>query len=216
MTGGRPRDPRVDQRITDATIDLLGELRWPNVTADQIAERAGCSKAAIYRRWPNLGRLVRDVVLNLGAALDEELTYPEGPGTLGDDLTVVITAAVTGREAAAAIGVMSECGLDPDLRLDYLHGPLRALTTALDDVIVRALLRGDPEPLPSGPAVRAAIAYLQWNHLITGRQPSADDIAGAVTRLLPPTAPETPARPDADAPAPVPSHRETATDGAPQ
>jgi AcrR family transcriptional regulator len=212
---GRPRDPQVDQRITDATIDLLGEKRWPNVTADQIAERAGCGKAAIYRRWPNLARLVRDVVLDLGAELDEELAYPDGPGTLAEDLLAVVTAAVTGRDAAAVVGVMSECGLDPDLRLDYLNGPRRRLLVALDDVMVRALLRGGPE-MPPYSSVLAAIRCLQWEHLISGRQPSGEDIAGAVARLLPPTAPEQAEQPGTAAPAPVPSHPQTAPDGAPQ
>lgn len=212
---GRPRDPQVDQRIVDATIDLLGEQRWPNVTADQIAERAGCGKAAIYRRWPNLTRLVRDVVLNLGRALDEDLAYPEGPGTLADDLNTVITAATTGRDAAAAVGVLSECGLDPALCSYYFAGPRMRLQRAVEDVTVRALLRGDPEP-PSHSAVLGAIAYLQWCHLGTGEQPTGEGIARAVASLLPPTGPKSAARPVTDAPAPVPSHPETATDGARQ
>jgi hypothetical protein len=64
--------------------------------------------------------------------------------------------------------------------------------------------------------VLAAVAYLQWEHLISGRQPSAEDISGVVARLLPPTAPDQSEQPGADAAAPVPSHPETAADGATQ
>jgi len=50
---GRPRDEVARRRILEAALDLVEELGFENVTTDGIAERAGASKATIYRWWSN-------------------------------------------------------------------------------------------------------------------------------------------------------------------
>ena len=50
---GRPRDEEVRKRLLRAASDLLEELGFGSVTVDLIAERAGASKATVYRWWPN-------------------------------------------------------------------------------------------------------------------------------------------------------------------
>ncbi|MEZ5144820.1 MAG: TetR/AcrR family transcriptional regulator [Acidimicrobiales bacterium] len=49
--GGRPRDPRVDDAVGEAVLELLGEQGWRALTVAQVAERAGVGRASIYRRW---------------------------------------------------------------------------------------------------------------------------------------------------------------------
>ena len=50
---GRPRDEAARRRILDAALELLNEMSFAQVTAEAIAERAGTSKATVYRWWPN-------------------------------------------------------------------------------------------------------------------------------------------------------------------
>lgn len=57
---GRPRDETALIRIREATISLLEEVGFANVTCDAIAQRAGTSKATIYRWWPNKVAVVID------------------------------------------------------------------------------------------------------------------------------------------------------------
>ncbi|HSA41422.1 MAG TPA: helix-turn-helix domain-containing protein, partial [Mycobacterium sp.] len=57
---GRPRDPRIDAAILAATAELLVEIGYPNVTMAAIAERAGTTKTALYRRWPGKAELVHE------------------------------------------------------------------------------------------------------------------------------------------------------------
>jgi AcrR family transcriptional regulator len=57
---GRPRDEEVRKRILGAASELLEELGFKGVTVEAIAERAGASKATVYRWWPNKASVVTE------------------------------------------------------------------------------------------------------------------------------------------------------------
>jgi AcrR family transcriptional regulator len=61
---GRPRDARADAAILDAALQLLAEVGPTGLSVEEVATRAGVSKATIYRRWPTKDDLV---VASLGA-----------------------------------------------------------------------------------------------------------------------------------------------------
>ena len=65
---GRPRDPRIDDAVLGATVDLLGETGYADLSVDAIARHAGTSKPAIYRRWPSKAHLVHEAVFPIGEA----------------------------------------------------------------------------------------------------------------------------------------------------
>ena len=50
---GRPRDAIARQRILESALALVEDVGFANTTTDAIADRAGASKATIYRWWPN-------------------------------------------------------------------------------------------------------------------------------------------------------------------
>ena len=70
---GRPRDPRIDGAVLRATVELLSETGYPGLLVSAIAERAGTSKPAIYRRWPSKAHLVHEAVFPLGTATDDNI-----------------------------------------------------------------------------------------------------------------------------------------------
>lgn len=80
---GRPRDEATRRRILKAALDLMDETAFAQVTAEAIAERAGASKATVYRWWPNKAAVVIEAF--------KEATAPQLPflhtGSLRDDLT---------------------------------------------------------------------------------------------------------------------------------
>lgn len=53
---GRPRDAALETRVLQAVIDLI-DAGLP-VTAGEVVERSGVSRAAIYRRWNTLDALI--------------------------------------------------------------------------------------------------------------------------------------------------------------
>jgi AcrR family transcriptional regulator len=55
---GRPRSKEFDESILAATLELAGEVGITGMSMDDLAQRAGVSKATIYRRWPSKEILV--------------------------------------------------------------------------------------------------------------------------------------------------------------
>lgn len=55
---GRPRDGAVDQAILKAGWDVLAEAGYAGLTFEAVAERAGCSRPALYRRFAGRRELV--------------------------------------------------------------------------------------------------------------------------------------------------------------
>ena len=55
---GRPRDADADAAIASATLALLTEVGFAQLTIEAVAVRAGVGKPSIYRRWPTKLELV--------------------------------------------------------------------------------------------------------------------------------------------------------------
>jgi AcrR family transcriptional regulator len=60
---GRPRCAESQAAILAATIKLLKERPLREVTAEAIAQRAGVSKATIYKWWPNKSMVALEAFL---------------------------------------------------------------------------------------------------------------------------------------------------------
>jgi len=86
------RSERSRKAILDATLALLHESGYPDLTVEAIAARAGVGKQTIYRWWPGRGAVVLD-------ALVEQMTSAGPPvlpdsGDLEADLRAVVRAIV--------------------------------------------------------------------------------------------------------------------------
>ncbi|MFI5801888.1 TetR/AcrR family transcriptional regulator [Streptomyces sp. NPDC051561] len=75
---GRPRSREADEAILSAALDLLIErgIGWTSI--EQIARRAGVTRATVYRRFPNLTELlVRAVEWEFRDADPRSLNWPD-------------------------------------------------------------------------------------------------------------------------------------------
>src|SRR3954454_243974 len=59
---GRPRDATIDERVLEATRQLLTEQGFAATTIQAIAERSGVHASAIYRRWPSRYKIIEEVI----------------------------------------------------------------------------------------------------------------------------------------------------------
>ena len=79
MRRGRPRSEARKQAILQAAFELLGERGLAATSMDAVAERAGVSKATIYRWWDSKELLALDA---LYAAWDTAGPVTRETGTL--------------------------------------------------------------------------------------------------------------------------------------
>lgn len=86
---GRPRDPRLDAAIVAATLELLEARGYNELSLAAVAERAGTTTAAIYRRWGSKADLVARAVFRT----DGEDVVAD-TGDLAADLTTMVRWAV--------------------------------------------------------------------------------------------------------------------------
>jgi AcrR family transcriptional regulator len=80
---GRPRSEKARLAILEAAAELLLARGLSEVSMDAVAERAGVSKATIYRWWPTKETLALDALYNEWAAVRPS---PRNTGSLRGDL----------------------------------------------------------------------------------------------------------------------------------
>lgn len=111
---GRPRDPRIDAAILAATGELLVEVGYANLTMAAIAERAGTTKTALYRRWSSKAELVHEAAF---PAAPTALAMPAGD--IAADIRAMIAAAkdvfTSPLVRAALPGLIADMAADADL-----------------------------------------------------------------------------------------------------
>lgn len=143
-SAGRPRDPRIDAAILGAAADLLAEIGYSNLTMAAVAERAGTTKTALYRRWSSKAELIHEAAF---PAAPTALTTPEGDIT--GDVRAMIAAArdvFTSPVVRAALpGLIADMAADADLNARVM----RRFSSLFDVVRVRlvhAVDRGEVHP----------------------------------------------------------------------
>lgn len=111
---GRPRDEEARTRILAAALGVLEEQGFTNATTDAIAERAGASKATIYRWWPNKAAVLIEA---LREAVAQELPFPD-TGSLHDDIHLQLRNFIkllTGRRGRIFKAFVAAAQSDPEV-----------------------------------------------------------------------------------------------------
>lgn len=116
---GRPRDETARARICAATVSLLEEVGFANITCDAIAQRAGTSKATIYRWWPNKVAVVIDAFV--------ETLSPQLPLLQMDTLEEYVnfhikqfSKGVCGRNGRLLSAIIAAAQNDPEVEAAFL------------------------------------------------------------------------------------------------
>jgi AcrR family transcriptional regulator len=180
---GRPREVRLDGAILAATLELVAEVGIHDFRMDDVAERAGVGKAAIYRRYRSKDELVTATV----AALVSEITIPD-TGSTREDLLALMREAVEVYGDPIKAGVMpSLVGAMPQrpelaraVRDGFLAQRRAALRAVLDRGVARGDLRADLDVELALDVLGGALFY---RLLITGG-PIDGNLAEGVAELI--------------------------------
>jgi AcrR family transcriptional regulator len=192
---GRPRDARVDAAILEATLALIVEHGVETLRVDDVADRAGVGKAAIYRRYRSRDELLTAAI----AVLVGEIAIPETGSTKEDLLALMHDAVqVYGKAPAAQAmpALVAAMNRDPALAHATREGFLAARRGALRRVLERGIDRGDLRgDLDLELALDVLGGPLFYRLLITGGPIDTQLAEGVVGLLLHGFAPATRPRP---------------------
>ena len=141
-TPGRPRDPAREAAILSAVLELVSEVGYGRLSIEAVAQRAGASKATLYRRWANK----RDLVVAAVKAGPASVELVVDSGSLRGDLLLLcqpLLGTLRSSEGGLVLGLLQAGLEDPELcrLLEETVGPTGAALPA--EVLHRAVVRGE-------------------------------------------------------------------------
>ncbi|WP_326595852.1 TetR/AcrR family transcriptional regulator [Streptomyces sp. NBC_01803] len=147
--------------VLDAVRDCVLAVGVRRTTLTDVARRAGVSRMTIYRSWPDVQTLVRDLMTREWTALARSTAAGRRPGrpVLGE----LVAGVVAGLRAFRAHPLFRKIvDVDPELLLPYVLDRRGASQEALLDLIGEALREGhaDGSVRPGHPARQARALLL--------------------------------------------------------
>jgi AcrR family transcriptional regulator len=153
---GRPRDTSRDLAILDATLALLTEVGYEQLSIEAVASRSGAAKTTIYRRYRDKAALV--------AAAVEHRSHATPPEPVADDLRgnllglVAWLAQQIAEQEIALLGALF-AGMRSDARLaEEMRRILRRDAAAMTDEPLHNAIRDGERLAPRAAELFAEIA----------------------------------------------------------
>jgi AcrR family transcriptional regulator len=183
MPTGRPRDPQIDATVLEATLAVLDEIGYGQLTIEEVARRAGATKPAIYRRWPTRQHLAL-------AALAVRLGDSPVPDTgctlcdLGEGIGVFLAAFRQIRPGVLG-ALFADCARVPELRDAFLATLFDPPREAVGQMLERAVARGDLRADVDRGLVLDMLSSVVHYRALFGHAPITDvEVERAVEALL--------------------------------
>jgi AcrR family transcriptional regulator len=182
--GGRPRSDKAQAAILKATADLFRDEHLLSISMDAVAERAGVSKATIYRWWNSKGTLALDAFLT---ELTSGVGSPPDNGSLKADLRphirslVASYAGTAGKMLAELVGGFPA---DPELAEGFRVRVVTPFREQNRVIFERALARGEIAANVDIELAMDALYGAIWIRLLLRRGQLDDHFADAVVDLV--------------------------------
>jgi AcrR family transcriptional regulator len=169
----------------DAAIRLIVEDGYSTLTMERLAERAGVSKAALYRRWPNKLAVVVDAISSLGR---QAITVPD-TGRLRDDILEYL--GIFSRDQQADLELFDALGAaigsDPELAAQCKGVLLAQGVAAFRIMVERAVARGELEAGADVELLSEVVpALVLYRRQTTGTVPDSAFIERIVSQFFQP------------------------------
>jgi AcrR family transcriptional regulator len=174
---GRPRSETARRAILESAGELMLESGLQAMSMDAVAERAGVSKATIYRWWPSKEKLALDALYTAWAIEPR----PRDTGSLRGDLLSLIRPWVRLLASRPFGGVMAaliaHVHSDPVFAEEYRARFVEPRRDQARAIFARAIGRGE---IPAGVNVEVALDLLYgpvYHRLLHGHAPLSERFA---------------------------------------
>ena len=192
---GRPRDPKLDAAITDATLELLADIGYAALTIEAVATRAGVGKATLYRRWPGKVQLVIDAVRTLSEQPD-----PDTSAGVRDELVELLEAVRRKSGSSLAGRIFPRLIGDSADNPEFMRRYREQVLDPRRDRFRAALLRGVEQGLvrtdvDTDHAIDLLVGPMAYRNLIRNDPAPGPDLAARIVddvlrALAPPITPQ--------------------------
>jgi AcrR family transcriptional regulator len=179
---GRPRSEKAQQAILQAATDLLLEHGLNAISMDAIAERAGTSKATIYRWWPSKELLAADALFREWQQVSQ--SESQDTGSLAGDLHALVgpwaRQLANGPDGRVIAALLTRAQNDPEFAEAYRARFVEPRRDPGRLIFARAIDRGE---IPADTDVELTLDLLFgpfYHRLLHGHAPITDGFADAV------------------------------------
>lgn len=169
---GRPRDQAIAEAVLESALAELGAKGYAGFSITAVAEAAGTTRPAVYRRWPDKDALVVDAIAHLA-----DTAPPESSGAPFQDLVAELENfrhCITVAGALPVAGLMLTDGLDATVRRVYLDRVVTPRRSRIRAILDRALADGDLDADADLDLATTCLTGSWYAHGVAGRRPPSD------------------------------------------
>jgi AcrR family transcriptional regulator len=141
---GRPRDPDIDTAVLAAAQRHLAVYGYDAMSVVAVAEEAGTTRQALYRRWPTKADLATAAIASIAQAAER----PDTDDPYADLVTELVAfhTGVTRPNGINLAGSMLQDAADDRLRSLYRERIVKPRRTRLRHILQRAVDLGLASP----------------------------------------------------------------------
>jgi AcrR family transcriptional regulator len=176
----------LNAAIYRAVLDELAEVGYARLTMERVAERAGASKASLYRRWPSRMELAIEAVQDLAP----DPTSGPDTGSLRGDLLAWMRQTgdlLAGPAGEALRGMLGDALSDPSRTLELRRRSRGTGHRTMQEITGRAVERGEIEAVAVTPRrLDVAESMLRHQFLVAGAPISDEVIVEIVDEVVVP------------------------------
>ena len=133
---GRPRSARVDDALLTAALSAFVDESFAGMTMEDIASRAGVSRAALYRRWSNVEEVLLTALKAWHGQYDDTGDWPSALPGMIEAMTERAALALSNSSARSLIRRLLTIGQEGT---GILHVYLADIARLTQTRLVRAI-----------------------------------------------------------------------------
>jgi AcrR family transcriptional regulator len=171
----------VEEAILAATLEILDEAGFKDLTVEAVAARAGAAKTAVYRRWPSKVPLVVDAL----ARSQPALVAPDTGDLRSDMIALWKDLAIGGQRSIERLLPVVTAYLGTDdlmalVRERFFEPRLQAVRTVVARAAARGEIRADADTGLAFDLLFGPLAY-RW---LRGVPPDDDTISRLISLAI--------------------------------
>ena len=180
----RRRGATLEHALLDAAWEELQESGYARLTMERIADRAGTSRAVLYRRWRNRAEIVIAAMRHHQPVISGAI--PDTGTLRGDALAILRRASARVVEIGpdTVIGMLSDLLSDEEACEQILEQLTRSGGEVLASVIDRAVARGEARMDIPARVARLPLDLLRHELILTHQPPSQHTLEEIVDEIF--------------------------------